>query len=112
MVKNSSIPERGDIVWIDFSPTKGREQSGLRPAVVISKAEYNSFTGLILTCPMTSRHKEYFFEVEVSGPKGKSFVLADQVRTFDIKERVQKTTGKLSDSEINEVLARVAVLIQ
>ncbi len=112
MVKNFVIPERGDIVWIDFSPTRGHEQSGLRPAVVISSAKYNSFSNLILVCPMTTKRKDYFFEVAVGGPKGRSFVLSDQLRTFDIKERVKKTTGKVSELEINEILARASTLFQ
>ncbi|MFA5936930.1 MAG: type II toxin-antitoxin system PemK/MazF family toxin [Candidatus Paceibacterota bacterium] len=106
------FPERGDIVWIDFSPTKGHEQSGLRPAVVISTGKYNFFSGLVVVCPITSRHKDYFFEVAIKGLKEKSFVLADQIRSFDIKERVIKTTGKISESEINEILARVSTLLK
>ncbi|MFA6257932.1 MAG: type II toxin-antitoxin system PemK/MazF family toxin [Candidatus Paceibacterota bacterium] len=112
MVKNLAIPERGNIVWIDFSPTKGHEQSGLRPAVVISSNEYNSFSGLVLVCPMTSKHKGYFFEVLIKGPKEKSFVLADQIRSFDIKERIKKITGKVTVLEINEILGRVSVLFE
>ncbi|MFA6077018.1 MAG: type II toxin-antitoxin system PemK/MazF family toxin [Candidatus Paceibacterota bacterium] len=112
MVKNSKIPERGDIVWIDFSPTKGHEQSGLRPAVVISSLQYNSFSNLVLVCPMTSKRKNYFFEVPIDGPKGKSFVLADQIRSFDVKERVKITMGKVSEPEINEILARASTLFK
>ena len=99
-------------MWIDFSPIKGREQSGLRPAIVISQAEYNAFTGLVLACPITSKGKGYFFEIAVDGPKTKSFALADQIRSFDIKSRIQRTTGKVSDSEMNEILSKLSVLIQ
>ena len=112
MVKNSIVPNRGDIVWIDFNPTKGHEQSGLRPAVVVSTREYNSFSGLVIVCSMTSKRKDYFFEVKVEGPKGRSFVLADQIRSFDIKERIKKTTGKVSELEINEILASSVVLFK
>ncbi len=112
MVKNLTIPERGDIVWIDFSPTKGHEQSGLRPAVVVSNSKYHSFTGLVLVCPVTSKRKDYFFEVAIEGPKGQSFVLADQLRTFDIKERILEKTGKITESETNEILAKVFVLFE
>ncbi len=112
MVKNSIIPERGDIVWVDFSPTRGREQSGLRPGVVLSASEYNSLTGLAVICPMTTKSKGFLFEVSVKGPKGKSFVLADQIRAFDFKERVEKIEGKVSESEINEILARTSVLFK
>ncbi len=112
MVKNATILERGDIVWIDFDPTKGHEQSGLRPAVIISPSSYNSFSGIVLVCPMTSRRKDYFFEVPIEGPKGKSFVLADQIRSVDIKERVKKKEGRLTESEINMILAKASVLFK
>jgi mRNA interferase MazF len=112
MVKNSIIPERGDIAWIDFSPTRGHEQSGLRPSVVISTKEYNTFSGLVLVCPMTSKRKNYFFEVAIEGPKVKSFVLSDQVKSLDSKERIRKITGKVSQLEINEILARASTLFK
>lgn len=112
MVKNFIIPQRGDIVWIDFSPTKGHEQSGLRSSVVISTLKYNTFAGLVLVCPMTSKRKDYFFEVAIEGPKEKSFVLSDQIRSFDIKERIKKITGKVSELEINEILARASTLFK
>lgn len=112
MVRNLTTPERGDIVWIDFSPTKGHEQSGLRPAVVISSSQYNSFSGLVLACPVTSKRKNYFFEVPIEGPKRKSFVLADQIRSFDAKERIKKITGSVSTPEINEILAKASMLFR
>ncbi len=112
MVRNLKIPERGDIIWIDFSPTKGHEQSGLRPAVVISPSQYNLLSGLVLACPMTSRRKGYFFEVAVDGPKGKSFVLSDQVRSFDIRKRIKKIDGKVTEAEINDLLGHISVLCQ
>ncbi len=100
------------MVWIDFSPTKGHEQSGLRPAVVISPLRYNLISGLILACPMTSKRKNYFFGISANGPKGKSFVLCDQIRSIDIKERVKKIDGKVTETEINEFLSRISVLFQ
>ena len=112
MVKKSLILERGDIAWVDFSPTKGHEQSGLRPCVVVSSTKYNSFSSLVLVCPITSKRKNYFFEIEIKGLKTKSFVLADQIKSVDIKERIRKTASKLSESEINEILAKASVLFQ
>ncbi len=112
MVKNLQILEKGDVVWIDFSPTKGHEQSGLRPAVVVSSTEYNSFSNLVLVCPITSKQKNYIFEVAVNIGKNKSFVLCDQVRSFDVKERIKRKTGKLTETEIDEILAKVLVLFE
>jgi len=61
---------------------------------------------------MTSKRKDYFFEVIVEGPQGKSFVLADQIRFFDIEKRIKKTTGKVSTSEVNEILGRASTLFK
>jgi len=57
MVKKKYIPERGDIVWINFNPQSGFEQKGRKPAVVISPNEYNEKTGSGLFCPVTGRKK-------------------------------------------------------
>ena len=46
MVKNSYIPDRGDLVWVDFNPQKGREQANKRPALVLSPSIYNKKTSL------------------------------------------------------------------
>jgi len=51
------VPEAGDIVWLHFDPQAGHEQSGHRPAVVVSPASYNGKTGLMLCCPMTTQIK-------------------------------------------------------
>ena len=79
-MKPGYVPKRGDLIWLDFTPQAGREQAGRRPALVISKDEYNRKVGLLLACPITSRKKGYPFEVEL--PAGLPIVgvaLADQV---------------------------------
>ena len=106
------ILERGDIAWIDFSPTKGHEQSGLRPAVIISPLQYNSFSNIVLVCPMTTKSKNHPFEVPVDGPDGKSFVLCDHVRSFDTIERVKRLAGKVSELEVQEILAKISTLFR
>ncbi|WP_373544563.1 type II toxin-antitoxin system PemK/MazF family toxin [Chamaesiphon sp.] len=59
----SYIPNRGDIVYLDFNPTKGHEQRGYRPALIISPAAYSDKSSLALFCPITSQQKGYPFEV-------------------------------------------------
>ena len=61
-------PERGDLIWLSFTPQSGREQAGRRPALVVSPSGYNSKVGLALMCPITSRIKGYPFEVPL--PQG------------------------------------------
>lgn len=53
------IPKQGDIVFLDFNPTKGHEQAGKRPAVVISTNVFNQNTKMIIVCPITSSNKEF-----------------------------------------------------
>ena len=62
VVRRSFVPERGNIVWLSFSPQLGREQAGRRPALVLSPRRYNERVGLALVCPITSRAKGYPFE--------------------------------------------------
>ena len=89
MVKRKGfIPDRGQIVWIDFDPQSGHEQSGRRPALVVSPADYNEKVGLSLLCPITSQVKGYPFEVEI--PKGlgvSGVILSDQVKSLDWRAR-------------------------
>jgi len=60
------VPDAGDIVWLRFSPQAGHEQSGHRPAVVVSSSAYNGRTNLMICCPMTTQIKSYPFEVMVA----------------------------------------------
>ena len=67
----SYVPERGDLVWLQFNPQAGHEQSGLRPALVVSSTTYNEKTGLAIFCPITNQVKGYPFEVKLpAGPEG------------------------------------------
>lgn len=104
------VPAAGDIVWINFNPQSGREQAGHRPAVVLSPAEYNAKTSLMICCPMTTRIKKYPFEVRISGDPH-SVVLADQVKSLDWRERRARHKGAVSPDELVEVRAKLRALI-
>ena len=79
----SYVPETGDIVWLEFNPQAGHEQSGHRPALVISPSIYNSKTGLMVCCPLTTQIKGHPFEVitEVDGIY--CAILSDKVKSLD-----------------------------
>ena len=65
MVKSKTyVPDYGDVVWLSFNPQTGQEQSGRRPALVISPQAYNEKTDLAIFCPITSQVKGYPFEVD------------------------------------------------
>ena len=78
----SYIPDRGDIVWLNFSPQQGHEQAGLRPAIVLSPKSYNQSSKLMLACPITSKVKHYPFEVRVKANRIDGAVVADQVKNL------------------------------
>lgn len=104
------VPDAGDIVWLDFVPQAGHEQSGHRPALVLSPAAYNARTSLMLCCPMTTQVKGYPFEVVLAGQKP-SAVLADQVKSLDWKARRAKRKGKASSAELSNVRRMARALI-
>lgn len=104
------VPDAGDIVWLQFTPQAGREQSGHRPALVLSPAAYNDKTSLMICCPMTTQIKNYPFEVLIAG-KSASVVLADQLKSLDWRARQATRKGQVSPDELAEVRAKVLALI-
>lgn len=101
---------RGDVVWLDFTPTKGHEQSGRRPAIVLSPKEYNEKSGLLFVCPVTSKIKGYPFEVQTDG-KITGAILVDQLRSVDWKERNAKYIETLPVATIAKVKRLLDLLL-
>jgi mRNA interferase MazF len=106
------IPDRGEVVWLDFDPQTGTEQAGRRPAIVLSPASYNSRSGLALFCPITRQVKGYPFEVAL--PEGLDIVgvvLSDQVRSLDWRRRNAQPATVLPKEAIEEVMQKVGLLL-
>ncbi len=83
-----TIPDRGDVVWIDFDPSLGHEQAGRRPGLILSSQRYHQKVGLAIACPITSKAKGYPFEVPIpEGFKVKGVILSDQLKSIDLAER-------------------------
>ena len=112
MVKNQNyIPDRGDLVWVNFNPQKGREQANKRPAVVLSPKIYNDKSSLAFMCPITSHVKDYPFEVVFTTAKISGAVLTDQLRSLDWRTRKVSFIHKLPLKTIQEIQAKVITLI-
>jgi len=112
MSKRTYVPDRGDIVWLQFNPQAGHEQAGHRPALVLSPASYNRRSGLMLCCPMTSQRKGYPFEVVIEMDTDReSVVLADQVKSLDWKARKAVKKGTVSIDVIAETLSKLQTLL-
>lgn len=106
------VPERGDVVWITMTPQTGREQSGRRPAVVLSPSSYNGRVGLAVFCPITTVVKGYPFEVGVPDGAGvRGVVLADQVKSLDWRARQAEPVARLPEETTRDVLRKLGTLL-
>ncbi len=111
MVKNYT-PDKGDIVWLDFTPQLGHEQRGRRPAIVLSKKAYNQKIGLALFCPITSKEKGYPFEVKIVGEKINGCVLSDQIKSLDWNERNIEFIEESKKEIIEDIIEKIELLIK
>jgi mRNA interferase MazF len=105
-------PNRGDIVWITMNPTVGHEQSGRRPALVLSPGAYNGKVGLAILCPITSQAKGYPFEVPI--PEGLAVagvVLSDQAKSLDWRSRGAEFACTMPEEGTTAVLQRLGRLV-
>jgi mRNA interferase MazF len=110
---SSYVPDRGDLVWLEFTPQAGSEQRGRRPALVLSPKSYNGKVGLALFCPLTSKVKGYPFEVELpDGYAVRGVVLSDQLKSLDWRSRNVKFIERISSDIMVMVIARVLSLLE
>ena len=104
MVKSNYIPEKGDLVWLDFDPQAGHEQKGRRPAICVSQKKYNQKIGLALFCPITSHIKGYPFEIVLENHSINGCILSDQIKNLDFKDgdilKIVTTSNMLTAYEI------------
>ena len=99
------IPEKGDIVYVDFNPTKGHEQKGFRPALVVSNAIFNKYTKLVMLCPITSNDKDFPTHYLLRNTKKvKGSVLCEHIRSIDYEARNIKYVEKCSENDIKSIL--------
>jgi len=107
------IPDRGDIVWLTFTPQAGHEQAGRRPALTLSPSSYNGKVGMALFCPITSQIKGYPFEVVLpDGLKIGGAILADQLKNLDWKIRQAEFACKLPAETVEEVMQKLTTLLE
>lgn len=107
------VPERWDVIWLNFSPQVGREQAGRRPALTLTPAKYNRIAGLGIFCPFTNQVKGYPFEVLIPGGLPVTgVILADQARNLDWRLRKAEYICKLPKTAAKEVLEKLTILLE
>ncbi len=105
------IPERDDIVFLDFEPTKGKEIGKYRPALVLSSKLYHSKTGLLICSPISTTIRGNATEVPVGNLDAPSVVAANLIHTLDWRARAVKKVAVADPGVVNEVLMRLLPLI-
>ena len=100
------IPDYADIVWVVLEPRVGHEQSGRRPAIVISTKEFSTHTSLSMMCPITSSAKGLPFEVTFQGGEVKGAILPIHAKSLDWAARKVKYIEK-APKEVADLVAEM-----
>ena len=97
---------RGEIRWADLNPTRGREQAGLRPVLILSHDIFNERSGTVIAVAITSQSQKAGYPLTLELKSGnlpkQSWVKISQIRTLSI-ERIGKLIGKTSQEELIQV---------
>ena len=98
---------RGDIRWANLNPTRGHEQAGNRPVLVLSHDVFNDRSGTVIAVALTSQTPRASFpltlELKSKGLPKRSWVKISQIRTLSV-ERIGKRLGKASIKELSSVV--------
>jgi len=98
---------RGDVVWANLDPVRGREQAGRRPVVILSHDVFNERSGTVIALALTSRppraHFPLTLEVQIKGLKSPSWVKISQIRTLSTK-RIGRRIGRLPPEQLDQLV--------
>ncbi len=104
-----------DILLVNFSPTKGSEQRGVRPCIVLESNGFRDRGAITLVCPLTSNLKKlYSFETKIepsqtNGLSEPSKLMLRQLRVID-QNRVHKRLGALEPKYRNSIRESLNIL--
>ncbi|HEY4473341.1 MAG TPA: type II toxin-antitoxin system PemK/MazF family toxin [Stellaceae bacterium] len=106
------LPEAGDLIWTDFDPRVGREQSGRRPALVVSPGEFSRATEFAIVCPVTSRIRPFGMSVVLPvGLPVSGEILTGHVRSIDTQARPIRYAGTVPAAVLADVRSKLATLM-
>ncbi len=105
MVRKQYTPKQGDIVFVNFSPQKGHEQKGRRPALVVSSNVFSEKTGFVLVCPVTTKNNK--FPLHISLPEDittDGFILTEHIRSIDFEAKKVSFIERVPNNFLDEIL--------
>jgi len=106
--------KQGSIIKLNLDPTKGHEQAGYRPALIVSPALFTQATSLTLICPITNTNRKKATHFELTGLQTTGFVMTEQIRAVDLNDRqfrvVERVSFELMERVSNFIKASVDVV--
>lgn len=111
MSKVPYLPDRGDFIWVILDPRVGHEQSGRRPAIVLSQKLFTERTALAVICPITSKVKGLPFEIRVKTKAIDGAILPIHIRTVDVAARKSQFISKAMPALLQKTTEAIQLLI-
>ena len=106
------VPKQKDIVFLDFTPTKGHEQDSYRPAIVISNRTFNNNTKMAILCPITTNNKKFPTHYLLKKTKKiKGSVLCEHIRSIDYETRHLKYVDTVDDDEFDRIMYLISACL-
>jgi mRNA interferase MazF len=99
----SVYPKQGDIIKLDLDPTKGHEQAGYRPALVINNAFFSRASNMAIVCPITNTDRKSPMHIGLGGLITTGYIMCDQIRAIDLKARNYKIVETVGEDTLWEV---------
>ncbi len=107
------VPDKGDIIWLNFDPSRGKEIMKRRPAFVVSRKSFNKHLGIAVVAPITSTIRGIKLEVVLPDSLMTSgSVLVYQLKSLDILQRQAKFIEKAPKQITDEVTALVEIIVR
>ena len=106
------IPEKGDIVLLNFDPSAGNEIMKRRPALVISRKIFNAHTGFAIVAPITSTLRGMALEVALKETTTQGVVLIHQIRSMDVESRDVEFIEKTPDAIIKKATELAMTIVR
>ena len=106
------LPNKGDIVSLNFDPSAGTEIMKRRPALVLSRDAFNQHTGFAIVAPITSTKRGMALEVVLDGTVTQGVVLVHQLRSLDVESLGIQFIEKAPESIIDKTTKMATLIIQ
>lgn len=107
------VPDRGDVIAINFNPQSGIEQSGERPALVLTNKSFNSGSGLLFACPITKTRRNETLEIEM--PRSSNVMgvaLVAHTRSVDWSTRGARFVGRVPSALLDDAGSILKAILQ